>query len=253
MEVMSSLLLCALVALLPQTLVSGKQSVRSSTTDIRFNNTIIIQQQKAKHKLLLNLNGQPLVVKVNELQNVFSDYSCSHCTECMERAIRAHKLAGYQKDRPDSMELHNDILKGRVIRERRSANDSSQDKGDKKNKTKRAKAHRSITVTKYNIAGEVHALKVKESNPTNDETKVGSCEVYKVSKSYACNSPDGEAILSAAKRKNNKKNKKDKDKQQFSTTTGAPRSPQSVPVFRKRQIEKFQIPENVMPSIEEFY
>lgn len=225
---------------------------------------MIHQRPFSTHKILLNLNGQRVIVKLNEIQSVLNDYSCHKCVECMKRALKAQRTHSYLRNRTASKEMPHEVLTNKIPR--RSKRDIGaptlpelDTNKDKKIKPKKSKSQKSVTVTKYNFDGEVFALKVKEANSTIDDLNEKlygvSCQVYSINKSYPCDSPEGDLIVTAAKRKMNKKDKKDKD-----ITTKITTKPDILinsAGFRKRQVDSnyqnSQLPENVMPSIEEFY
>ncbi|XP_063829804.1 uncharacterized protein LOC135079146 [Ostrinia nubilalis] len=260
MELMSSLLLCVLVVLLPQTL--GISRVRSPPRlEIRFNNSLLIQQKPhtLRKQILLNINGPPLVNNVTELQTVFTALACKRCHNCMERAIRAYKVHNHIiSNRPSAEELQEDVLTNEIsYRTKRDIAPTSETiiptsteaKTTKKFRAKKNKINRAVMVTKYNIDGDVYALKVKEQlNADQNDTK--TCQVYSVKRSFPCDSAEGEALLSSARRKANKrKAKKEQDKTSTTPTT----QKTQTSVFRKREVDNSQMPENFMPSIEELY
>lgn len=177
----------------------------------------------------------------------------------MERAIRAYKMqTRYLSSRLASEELHNDIIpnfiSGRTKRDVQTAtkHDSKKEKTTKNKKTKREKVHRKVTVTKYTINGDVYALRVKETaGAVEDNQPLGtSCLMYSVKKSFPCDSPEG-YLLATENTKINKKTKKTAEKIK---TVPQPTTEKAQPrlSYRKRQVDNTQIPENVMPSIEEF-
>ncbi|KAJ8718515.1 hypothetical protein PYW08_002752 [Mythimna loreyi] len=253
MELMSSLLFCALVAHLPQAF--GESSPDS---EIKFNNSMVFRQMPMPKKILLNINGPPLVNMVSDLQTVFMDVACSQCIDCMERAIKAYTTHHHIiKTIPSTDELHEQVLSLGTRNRRDSSTPAEHTTSkSKKNKSKK-KATKAVTVTKYNVDGDVFALKVKETNivgsaDQQNETQVSTCQVFSVKKSFPCDSPDGESFLTNAKRKGSKKSKKDKDaNKDTATTTSKPHF--MAPAFRKRQIDNSQVPDNFMPSIEDFY
>lgn len=182
----------------------------------------------------------------------------------MERAIKAHR---YSKYRPDSEELHSDLLTNTITihRNKRYVTPTPTIEGRKEKKgKKKSKVHKTIIVTQYNVDGEVYALKVKESLPGSDhDDGSAACQVYSVNKVMACNSPEGDAFIANVKRNANKKEKKQKERiedeedmspRTTTTTTTTTRAPMKS-LFRKRQTDEIrsQMPENVMSSVEEFY
>lgn len=175
----------------------------------------------------------------------------------MERALKAHK---YNKYRPDSEEL-SDLLVNTVTVQRKkryvTSTPPTDGKKDKKGK-KKSKAHKTIIVTQYNTDGVVYALKVKESLPGSDHTEneSGACHVYSVNKVMRCGTPEGDALIAKAKRNANSKDKRRKEHEEDVTTKNPTTTrASSKSVFRKRQTDdvRSQMPENVMPSVEEFY
>ncbi|KAJ8714587.1 hypothetical protein PYW07_002812 [Mythimna separata] len=249
MELMSSLLFCALVAHLPQAF--GESSPDS---DVKFNNSMVFRQMPMPKKILLNINGPPLVNMVSDLQTVFMDVACRQCIDCMERAIKAYTTHhNIVKTIPSTDELHDQVLRLRSRNRRDSQTDNTTTK-TKKNKSKK-KATKSVTVTKYNVDGNVFALKVKETNMVasgdrQNVTQVSTCQVFSVQNSFPCDSAEGESFLTNAKRKVSKKSKKVKDVNKDATTS---KPHFNAPAFRKRQIDNSEIPDNFMPSIEDFY
>ncbi|KAL0821173.1 hypothetical protein ABMA28_005792 [Loxostege sticticalis] len=264
MELMSSLLLCVLVALLPQTLGKSRDR-RPPQLEVRFNNSLLIHQIKPhmlRKQLLLNINGPPLVNNVSELQSVFIDLACKRCHSCMERAMKAFKYHKHMiNTRPSAEELQEDVLTNEIMyRTKRDivptdetmVSTADDKKTTKKTRNKKNKTNRAVVVTKYNIDGEVYALKVKETmnNEQNESKGASTCQVYSVKKSFPCDSAEGESLLTSAKRKANKrKAKKEQDKTSTTSTT----QKTQTSVFRKREVDNSQVPENFMPSIEEMY
>ncbi|KAF9823842.1 hypothetical protein SFRURICE_013379 [Spodoptera frugiperda] len=268
MELMSSLLFCALVVHFPQ--ASGDKRVRRlrlADIDIKYNNSMMINQMPMPKKILLNINGPPLVNILSDLQMVFMDVKCRRCIDCMERAIKAYKSQYHVlKSRPRSDELHEEVLRNRYVysvrNKREIAKETPQTTTPKTKRSKsKKKATKSVTVTKY-VDGEVYALKVKETNTQvnaeqNNVTHSTTCQIYSVKKSYPCDSPESITFLAIAKRKVNKKMKKDKERQRLNsliTTTTTTEKPSFLaPAYKKRHVDNSQVPENFMPSIEELY
>lgn len=215
-------------------------------------------------KIFLNINGPPLVNMVTDLQMVFMDVSCRKCIDCMERAIKAYKTHNnIIKTLRNPDELHEQVLhlKSKRNRNKRNANKSTTEKNTtSKVKRTKPKKTKTITVTKYNVDGDVFALKVKETNmlggsdQQNDTQVLSTCQVFSVKKSFPCNTPEGESFLTVAKRKVNKKNKKAK-KEKEANQTGATtmKAHFAAPAFRKREVDNSQVPDNFMPSIEDLY
>ncbi|RVE46505.1 hypothetical protein evm_008855 [Chilo suppressalis] len=256
MELMSSAFLCALVALLPQMLVKARNK-NTLVSDVKFNNSLAIGRNSTLRKaLLLNINGPPLVSNLSEIQSVYNDVTCKSCIVCMDRAIRAHSLHVHMSsNRPNAAQLRDDVLSKeinkRVKRETKTASEPAVDRSTKKSKGKKNKQQKAVTVTKYEVDSVVYALKVKETLVSNEQQSdkiVGTCQVYSVKKSFPCGSPDGEAVLQAAKRKaNRKKSKKEQDKNIVTSTTVT----SQISIFKKREVDSTQVLENIMPSIED--
>ncbi|XP_026741224.1 uncharacterized protein LOC113503446 isoform X2 [Trichoplusia ni] len=257
MELMSSLLLYALVAHLPQALANHIKP-RPSDLDIKFNNSMIFHQMPMPKKILLNINGPPLVNMVNDLQVVFMDVNCKKCIDCMERAIKAYKTHYHiVKQRPRTDELHQEVLKNRYGKGKRIKRESRSKKETETatttSKTRKGKPKKkTVSVTKYNVDGEVYAVKVNEtSNQVNiehqNDTLVSTCQLFSVTKTALCDTPEAFSVLLPPKRKTVKKK---------STKTYRPRTPEPhfmIPSFRKRQVDNTQEPDNFMSSIEESY
>ncbi|XP_075979750.1 uncharacterized protein LOC142978975 [Anticarsia gemmatalis] len=268
MELMSSLLLCAFVAFLPQAL--GFEYIEGDS-DLRYNNTRNYLTKSVHKKILLNLNGPPLVSMVSKLQQVFMDVRCKQCLECMERSIKAYK---YQSDnikkRPTVDELHAELLtsRGNILNSMYTGDDRRKRQSDpvdiSAKKTKPKKTKKSVTVTKYNVDGEVYALKVQETVKHPLEQNIphtnqsSMCHLYSVKKSYECDTRESESFLAIAKRKVIKKNRKDKASQATTTTT-TETAHFNAPSFKKRQVrgserpDQLEMPENFDFSLEELY
>lgn len=163
----------------------------------------------------------------------------------MQRAIKSHKT--YKNLKVDGENFHDESFnRERNIRDKRKSNDSVQGKLDKK--TKKTK---SISITKYNEKEKIYALKVMEpktqvSSNIHDKNNTMTCQIYSVKKSFPCESPEADLFLKESKKKINKRNKKENKREKNV-------SPVKTTVFRKRQIDESQAPEQIMPSIEEFY
>nr|XP_026493401.1 uncharacterized protein LOC113398728 [Vanessa tameamea] len=161
MELMSSLLLCALATLVPQAL--GKKSIMSTG----LNKTVILKRTPSMDKDHVISEQVPSSMnKVSDLKSVFLDATCKRCHNCMERAIKSHKVQN-QIDLLKNEQFHSELVDQEI---------------NKRNKRKT----------------------------------------------------------------NNKKSKREQSKKNEKTTVIAP-------VFRKRQIDDSQAPEQIMPSIEEIY
>lgn len=183
--------------------------------------------------------------KVGDVQPVFMDVNCKSCIECMQRAIKSHKT--YKNLKVDGENFHDELFnRERNIRDKRKSNDSVQGKLDKK--TKKTK---SISITKYNEKEKIYALKVMEpktqvSSNIRDKNNTMTCQIYSVKKSFPCESPEADSFLKESKKKTNKRNKKENKREKNMSAV-------KTTVFRKRQIDESQAPEQIMPSIEEFY
>ncbi|CAH0588075.1 unnamed protein product [Chrysodeixis includens] len=263
MELMSSLLLYALVVHLPQALCEVSYAnhikVKPADKDIKFNNSMMFHQRPMPKKILLNINGPPLVNMVNDLQVVFMDINCKKCIDCMERAIKAYKTHYHiVKQRPRSDELHQEVLKHRygkgkrVKRESKTTKTHTHTPTPSTTKPKKSKSKKkTVSVTKFNVDGEVYAVKVNETNANvnaehQNDTSLSICQLFSVTKSALCDSSEGYTILIPPRKKTTKKKKEAK-----------PYKPQEphfmIPSFRKRQIDNTQEPDNFMSSIEESY
>lgn len=195
----------------------------------------------------------------------------------MERAIKAEKAHFHIiSHRPSSEELQEDVLINEIsYRTKRdipptdqtlpevTENVAEETKTTKKTKTRKHKANKSVTVTKYNMDGEVYALRVKEtpvtSEASNDTKPSGSCQVYNVKKSYPCESPESESLLVAARRRAGKKKSKKQEQEKTkpndapNSTTAKARVHVQTSSFKKREVDNSDVPENFMPSIEDLY
>lgn len=256
MELMSSLLFCALVAHLPQAFGDSNPD-----PDVKYSNSKEFRQMPMPKKVLLNINGPPLVNMISDLQTVFMDVTCSKCINCMERAMKAY-ITHYNivKTTPSFDELHDHVLQFKTTyRNKRDTETTAENTGIKIKRTKpKKKPIKSVTVTKYNVDGDVFALKVKETNVANtdiqNDTQASTCQIFSVKKSFPCDTAEGESLLTIAKRKISKKNKKIKDTNRTDVTaTPKAKAHFLAPAFRKRQVDNSQVPDNFMTSLEEFY
>ena len=225
----------------------------SSVGEIKFNNSMEIHQMPMPKKVLLNINAPLVTGKMGTgLQEVFTDLSCSQCIDCMDRAIKAYKLH-YQDVEKQSKQF---LWSKTSYRNKRDAdtNTTTERTTTRIRRTKpKKRASKAITVTKYNVDGDVIALKIKETNLTTtdqqNDTQVTTCQVFSVKKSFPCDTAEGESLLTVAKRKVSKKNRREKNASRTSST-----KPHFVaPAFRKRQVEHYQISDNFMPSVEDLY
>ncbi|CAH2087473.1 unnamed protein product [Euphydryas editha] len=251
MELMSSLLLYALATLVPQAL--GKNNIMSIHNTGGNVSTIVKNTSLLNKDQVINMRTTSSS-KVSNLQSVFMDVNCKSCIGCMERAIKSHKSCNQMKI--EAKKFHDELINSeRNIRYKRKTNDSVLGKFDKKTKKNKSKNNRFVTITKYNEKERVYALKVIESNtqvlsdPRN-KNKTNTCQIYSVKKSFPCESPEADLILKESKRKINKKNKKEHKRDK---NVSAVKTTVIAPVFRKRQIDESQAPEQIMPSVEEFY
>ncbi|KAG6441564.1 hypothetical protein O3G_MSEX001884 [Manduca sexta] len=255
MELMSSLLLCTFVVMAPQALA---ESFIHTDWDTIYNDTMKNRQRPSIHnKILLNINAPPLVNVVSEVQAVFAEAACQNCIACMERAIKADKINLHMVDnRPSAEELQTDVLSERhnFDRHREKRNLANDTVKLKKVKSKRNKVLKAVIVTKLKVDEQLYALKVKETiTQTGEQLKdmkstSTTCQVYDVKNSFPCDTPEAEILLTVAKQRVNKKSKKQKEKRTVPATTH-----KIVPLFRKRQVDHSQVPENFMPSIEDIY
>ncbi|XP_037874551.1 uncharacterized protein LOC119630132 [Bombyx mori] len=252
MELMSPLLFYAI--LLPTAL--GRLLFKPDW-EPKLNHSIKTRHNPTAHKkLLLNFNGIPLVNVISELQLVFNDVNCQKCTDCMERAVKAFIINQHIiSSRPNLEDFQNDVLyeKLNINRNKRDANkkvDAPNEKNTNKVKTKRTKANK-ITVTKYDVDGEVYALKVHETIHLKEKANntITSCHVYGVKKSFPCETPEANSIvINLTRKRKANKTKKIKEKTIVVGTTNR------IPaMFRKRQLDDSQIPEHFRTSIEDFY
>ncbi|XP_064072999.1 uncharacterized protein LOC113398728 [Vanessa tameamea] len=246
MELMSSLLLCALATLVPQAL--GKKSIMSTG----LNKTVILKRTPSMDKdHVISVQVPSSMNKVSDLKSVFLDATCKRCHNCMERAIKSHKVQN-QIDLLKNEQFHSELVDQEINkRNKRKTNASAQRKIDKKIKKSKSK-NKSVTIIKYNDNERIFALKIIETNKhvllDQQTNNTMTCQVYSVKKSFPCETPEADLILNESKTKinKNKKSKREQSKKNEKTTVIAP-------VFRKRQIDDSQAPEQIMPSIEEIY
>lgn len=223
---------------------------------------MIFHQMPMPKKILLNINGPPLVNMVNDLQVVFMDVNCKKCLDCMERAIKAYKTHYHiVKQRPRTDELRQEVLKNRYGKGKRIKRESKTTRKETQTPTpttiatkarKSKPKKKTVSVTKYNVDGEVYAVKVNETNTQantanqNDST-VTTCQLFSVTKTALCDTPEAYTVLLPPKRKSVKK----KDSKKIKPRTPEPHF--MIPSFRKRQVDNTQEPDNFMSSIEESY
>lgn len=249
-------------------IVSGKQVIRNfKPGEVKFNSSVLINRPKlsSQHKLLLNLNAK--------LQEIFNDYSCNACLDCMERALRVHKVHSNKlSDRPILDDLQKELLRNSVNSEhghkyKRDVTAALKEgtKKEKRSKIKKHKHQKTVAVTKYALDNVTYALQVKENNVSGD---IETCQVYTVKKHVPCDTPEGKLLMDVSKmkaRKNLKKpnedeehEKEDHDKKQRKSRSNDDVEPYSETdrlevLNRRREVDDGQIPENVMSSVEDFY
>ncbi|CAH4022384.1 unnamed protein product [Pieris brassicae] len=215
------------------------------------NDTITKTRVNVGKNIILNVNIEANNNKASDLQAVFTDPSCKSCANCMERVVRAHKVHRLSKIRDDDI-YQLLTKKDNKIKEKRSVHFET--KGEKK--SKKSKAKKSVSVIKYNENGEIYALKVKETNnqlisePNVTRAISTTCQVYSIQKSLPCESPEADLILTASKRKTNKKNKKVQGKRETNVPT---EEAVIASVFRKRHVDNSELQEHYMTSLEEMY
>ncbi|XP_073960561.1 uncharacterized protein [Choristoneura fumiferana] len=106
MELMSSLLLCALVVLLPRTL-GADPDLKS---EVIMSDIKLLGQTIPRMRVLLKPNTQ-MVSAQSELQTVFTDLMCTKCISCMERALKANKIQTHMaRIKPNTQEIENDVI-----------------------------------------------------------------------------------------------------------------------------------------------
>lgn len=179
------------------------------------------------------------------------DLSCKSCYSCIQRAMQSHLMSSHIKESYLSP-LNLDDSKKRI--KRKTTLNTAQNITDKKSKKLKFKRNKTVSIIKYNNSGKIYALKVKEiqtNAPKNNS--ITTCQVYSIQKHFPCESPDADLLLTASKRKINKTSKKKRSKRQKNvsdtkTTVIAPAA-----AFRKSHVDSSQVPEQIMPSIEEIY
>ncbi|XP_045775726.1 uncharacterized protein LOC123874442 [Maniola jurtina] len=266
MELMSPVLLCALVVFLPQAL--GQSRRKSSSYDNEFNDSLLIKRKMGSigKNIILNKNA-PMHSKINDLQSVFMDPACTGCHTCMERAMKAHKSRTHMMDPRISLENFQDDRN--MIDERRDKRKAEWAASNvKKSKRSKPKNNKGITLMKYNHNGKIYALKINETNSVldvhNNSETIMTCQVYSVKKSVSCESPEANLILTGSRKKTTKKGKKGYGKRETKSVepmklieaVKRAESTKTViiaPVYRKRNVDDSQVPEQIMYSIEEMY
>ncbi|XP_060804375.1 uncharacterized protein LOC132902608 [Amyelois transitella] len=256
MELMSSMLLCALVALLPQTL--GNADIRK--TEVEIKNAHRVNKNSPRGAILLNTNGIPLVSENKE--SPFDDLICQKCFNCMERAVKERNAyIQLLKNRPSSDELNEDLLKNQLV-ENRHKRDVHKAKANtsvasKPSRTKKNKPLKSASVTKYDFNGEVYALKIKESNESGHHKDARVCHIYSIKKSLPCTSSEIDGLLSDAvsdvkRKKSGRSSKKGTLAQPGTKSNTMPTTTHKakISIFKKREADNLETPD-FMPSIEE--
>ncbi|XP_072938283.1 uncharacterized protein [Epargyreus clarus] len=261
MELMS-LVLCALV-LLPQALgKSSRKFVTGSDLDTQF---LKNQKQLNDETFFVHFNKTSNFNRVSDLQSVFMDPECKECHNCMEQAIKAHKVHSHMNTETKVNDVPNEIdnhVESTTSRNKRNLVPDLQLNVVKKAKKSKGKKNKNKTfsVTKYSDEGKIYALKVKEATPlTSDQqnqtkASVTKCQMYRVKEYFSCDSPDADLILKEAKQKINKTSIKEKGKKEINLPVENKEKDRIIaPMFAKRHADESQISENFMPSIEEIY
>ncbi|CAH2267256.1 jg14724 [Pararge aegeria aegeria] len=206
--------------------------------------------------IYLNQNKTPLVSKFNDLQLIFMDPACRGCYICMEKALNAHKPHTHMMDPHISSENFQDDRNIIDVHRRDKRQFTSEIIGGKKSKRSKSKNNKAVTLMKYKDKGKIYALKIKETNSVSDlhnkSKTVTTCQVYSIQKSFSCESPQANLILTDTRKKTNKKGKKGHGKRE--TKILKPIKTVITPVMPwKRYIDDSHVLEQIMPSIEEIY
>lgn len=222
--------------------------------DNAFNDSTFIKSESLLQKnTAFDLIEVSSKSKLSDVQNLFDDPICKSCYNCMERAIKSHSMINTQIQGSHQNPL--DLKDGKIRDKRKATAVNTQSNLDKKSKKLKYKKNKSVSIIKYNNNDKVYALKVKETNTQSDvqnaNNSITTCQVYSIQKHFPCESPDADLILTASKRKINKNNKKEQNKRQKNVSNT--KTTVIAPTFRKRQIDSSQLPEQIMPSIEEMY
>lgn len=226
-------------------------------TKLKLNDIKTSHQRLQNKKLQLQLHDSTATNASSELQSLFMDTRCKKCIDCMGRAVHKYKSHAELKRKTANTELKDELLSNKVDFKNRVKREDDTTTTlisaiPKKTKSKKKPA-KSVTVTKYNIDGEVYGLKVKETKAhtiDQSDNESSMCHIYSVKKSYDCDTPESESFL-ASKRKVNKKNKKEKEKS--TTLSSTPQAYLSSPSNRKRHIDPSEMPENIELSMEDIY
>ncbi|XP_052742655.1 uncharacterized protein LOC112045419 [Bicyclus anynana] len=256
MELMSSLLLCALVAFLPQALGEILRHTRRTSFVNGYNDSLTIRRKISSigKNVILNKASQHNTFK--DLQSVLMDPDCRGCYVCMERAMNANKPQMHMMDPISTEDFQNDRnLIDVSRRDKRAAIDTTTGKKYKRSKKdKKEKRNKGVTVIKYNENGKM-LLKVKETDTVldfeNKSAKVTTCEIYSVEKSFSCESPEANLILTDSRKKKNKKDKMGYGKRE--TTILEPVKPVMAPFYRKTNEDAYYVDQILIPSIEDMY
>ncbi|XP_050350409.1 uncharacterized protein LOC126773501, partial [Nymphalis io] len=194
MELMSSLLLCALVTLVPQAL--GNNSIMSTG----INETSILSKTLSMDKNhIVTIKVPSSTNKISDLKSVFMDATCKSCLNCMERAIKSHKVQNHI-DFIKKENFRNEFVTRKInTRNKRKTNANSQRRVDKRTKKSKSKNNKLVTVIKYNENERIFALKIIETNKQvlSDQhtNKTTTCQVYSVKKYYPCETLEADLIL----------------------------------------------------------
>ncbi|XP_034833427.1 uncharacterized protein [Maniola hyperantus] len=269
MELMSPLLLCALVAFLPQAL--GHSRRKSSTYDKEFNDYLLIKRKMGTigTNIILNKNA-PLYSKMTDLPSIFMDPACSGCYTCMERVMKTHvKSHIHMMDPRISSENFQDDRNNMIDGSRRDKRKVEWGASSvKKSKRSKPKKNKRISLMKYNDNGKIYALQINETNSVlgvyNNSETIMTCQVYSVKKSVSCESPEANLILTGSRKKTNKKGKKGYGKRDTKSVdpmklieavkrAEPTKTVLIAPVYRKLNIDDSHVPEQIMYSIEEMY
>ncbi|XP_063382986.1 uncharacterized protein LOC134669395 [Cydia fagiglandana] len=248
MELMSPLLLCALAALLPQAL--GVKAAFISK--VKPDTPKFLEMPSIQKKIWLTRKTPPESPLDMVLNYLHETEKCSLCIDCIKKALFFLSISKKSITAPSTHVQTKNFTPNNFI-ENYHHNKVVRNKRDTELPTKTKKSHvsksKNVTVTKYNIDGQIYAIKLREKNSTQAENQQGddrSCQVFSVRKYYPCESPKAESIFTNAKRKANKANRRSK-KQTISTLTTDKPQFQSL-VFRDKLSA-----EPIMTSIEELY
>ncbi|XP_063539656.1 uncharacterized protein LOC134748796 [Cydia strobilella] len=247
MELMSPLLLCALAALLPQAL--GVKSTFIS--EIKRESPKFIESPLF-HKTIWLKRKTPSGVSLDMVLDYLHETDkCSLCLDCINKALFFFSSKKSAASVPATHMQSRDFILNDIIenyhhyKEVRNKRDTEVPTKTKKSNVSKSK---NVTVTKYNIDGQIYAIKLRERNSTQTENQHEdrSCQVFSVRRYYPCDSPKAELIFTNARRKVNKANRRSKKQTKSILTTDKPQ-PQSLAFRDKLLAEPF------MTSIEELY